>query len=146
MELPRNLPPPPEFDQHVKSIIFPIVLSCGLSVTLPAQTSENNARLKAALERFPAGDANKDGVLTVDEARAFLKEKNSGAETAGTEKTKAAGADKKIDYKDLDDRKLVLHAFEPENHQKDARVPAIVFFHGGGWANGNPQQFAAQSR
>ena len=45
---------------------------------LNAQTSTDNARLKAALEKFPAADADKDGVLTMAEAKAF-KDKQKGA-------------------------------------------------------------------
>ena len=45
---------------------------------LNAQTSTDNARLKAALEKFPTADADKDGVLTMAEAKAF-KDKQKGA-------------------------------------------------------------------
>lgn len=41
------------------------------------QTSENNARLKDGLVKFPEADADKNGVLTVEEARAFLKKRQS---------------------------------------------------------------------
>ncbi len=34
-------------------------------------TSENNARLKKALKQYPEADANKDGILTLKEARAY---------------------------------------------------------------------------
>ncbi len=38
-----------------------------------AQTSDDNPKLKAALARFLDADANKDGVLTREEAKAFPK-------------------------------------------------------------------------
>lgn len=54
----------------LKKILI-LTLTVGLSLSLQAQTSEDNPRLKKALERFPAADANKDGTLTEEEAKAF---------------------------------------------------------------------------
>ena len=46
----------------------------GLLATAGAQvTSENNKRLADALKQYPKADTNKDGVLTMDEARAYLR-------------------------------------------------------------------------
>ena len=52
---------------------------------------------------------------------------------------------RKILYKQVDDVKLHLHAFEPDGHTPDAKRPAIVFFFGGGWVGGTPTQFYRQS-
>jgi hypothetical protein len=38
-------------------------------------TSETNKRLADALKQYPAADKNKDGILTMDEARAFLRKR-----------------------------------------------------------------------
>ncbi|MFP6854496.1 MAG: alpha/beta hydrolase, partial [Opitutales bacterium] len=45
-------------------------------------------------------------------------------------------------YKEANDSKLLLHVFHPRGHnsKKDKR-PAIVFFFGGGWNGGTPNQF-----
>ena len=107
-----------------------------------AQTSENNARLKAALKRYPAADANKDGVLTMAEARAY---KSRQQIDAVKEKPQPGmqGAERLV-YKTVGDRKLTLYVYNPAGHNSEKKVPAIVFFHGGGWANGNPSQFEKQ--
>ena len=47
-----------------------------------AQTSANNQRLKQALKRFPDADANKDGVLTLDEAKAYRNKRKGGQKKA----------------------------------------------------------------
>jgi hypothetical protein len=39
------------------------------------QTSENSQRLADGLKRYPAADTNKDGILTMDEARAYLRKR-----------------------------------------------------------------------
>ena len=43
------------------------------SLAWAAPTSRNNARLKAYLAKNPAADADRDGVLTLDEARAHFR-------------------------------------------------------------------------
>ena len=40
---------------------------------------------------------------------------------------------------------LKLHIFNPEVHKKDDKRPAIVFFFGGGWNGGSPNQFFPHS-
>ena len=51
---------------------------------------------------------------------------------------------KKIVYKKVGERELTLHVFEPAGQQPTAKRPAIVFFHGGAWAIGDPNQFYYQ--
>jgi acetyl esterase len=47
-------------------------------------------------------------------------------------------------YKTLGTNNLQLYIFNPKGHSATNRCPAIVFFFGGGWATGSPQQFAKQ--
>ena len=49
-------------------------------------------------------------------------------------------------YKTASDVDLKLYVFEPADRQPSDKRPAIVFFFGGGWANGSPQQFEQQCR
>jgi hypothetical protein len=51
-----------------------------------AQTSETNERLKQALEKHPEADANKDGVLTLQEAIAFQQRLPAEAKASGDAK------------------------------------------------------------
>src|SRR5205085_739218 len=51
---------------------------------------------------------------------------------------------KKIVYKKVGERELSLYVFEPAGQEPTAKRPAIVFFHGGAWAIGNPDQFYYQ--
>lgn len=46
-----------------------------------------------------------------------------------------------ITYKTMNETKLNLWVFKPENHKAKDNVPAIVFFFGGGWNAGSPSQF-----
>ena len=49
-------------------------------------------------------------------------------------------------YKTVGDVQLKLWVFSPKEHQSTNRCAAIVFFFGGGWVNGTPQQFESQCR
>lgn len=49
-------------------------------------------------------------------------------------------------YKTIDGIELRLHVFNPPDHRASDQQSAIVFFFGGGWAQGDVQQFVPQSR
>ncbi|PHS18438.1 MAG: alpha/beta hydrolase [Blastopirellula sp.] len=44
-------------------------------------------------------------------------------------------------YKTIGDVELRMHIFEPAGHKPSDNRPAIVFFFGGGWKGGTPNQF-----
>lgn len=47
-------------------------------------------------------------------------------------------------YKTIDDVDLKLWIFHPADHSINSPAPAIVFYFGGGWNGGSPQQFVKQ--
>jgi acetyl esterase len=47
-------------------------------------------------------------------------------------------------YKTVGQTNLQLYLFTPKDHTATNRRPAIVFFFGGGWTSGSPQQFEQQ--
>jgi len=49
--------------------------------------------------------------------------------------------DEVVIYKSADNIDLKLWIFNPPKHSPDTQSPAIVFFFGGGWNAGSPQQF-----
>jgi acetyl esterase/lipase len=49
-------------------------------------------------------------------------------------------------YKQAGNVELNLYVFQPKEIENDKPRPAIVFFFGGGWANGTPEQFAPHAR
>ncbi len=44
-------------------------------------------------------------------------------------------------YKTIGDVKLNIYIYEPEAHSAEDARPAVVFFFGGGWRQGSPEQF-----
>ena len=60
--------------------------------------------------------------------------------------TAAAGCTSEtLVYKNVGDRKLHLYVERPAALKPTDRLPAIVFFFGGGWVDGKPTQFQNQS-
>ncbi len=54
--------------------------------------------------------------------------------------TSLTGAISKV-YKTVGETKLYLHIYQPAEQTSKAKLPAIVFFFGGGWRQGSPAQF-----
>lgn len=134
----------------MKKHIICAILTLGLALSAQAQTSENNSRLKRALKRFPAADANGDGELTMEEGKAF-QDRQSGQSNQEEPKAKpkvaqAPEGGETMIYKKVGDVELPLYIYKPEGHNPNAKAPAIVFFFGGGWQNGNPSQFEHQCK
>jgi len=50
------------------------------------------------------------------------------------------------EYKKAGDRELKLYIVNPPNWKLTDKRPAIVWFHGGGWVKGGPNQFSNQSK
>lgn len=44
-------------------------------------------------------------------------------------------------YKKVGARELLLYVYQPDGRKPETPLPAIVFFHGGGWVGGAPKQF-----
>lgn len=138
-----------------------------MPVVLPAAeiTSENNPRLKKALKQYPDADTNHDGVLTVTEARAYEAKIRRGDEIqepevqhhqqaeAGQLKgfrgvlyTPAPGVTQKTEvYKTIGGIDLKMHLHFPEGWKATDKRPVMIFFFGGGWKKGTPQQFIVQA-
>lgn len=53
---------------------------------------------------------------------------------------------RRVVYKTLDGVELEALIFAPTDHTPSDNRPAMVFFHGGGWINGNPESMARQAR
>jgi len=53
--------------------------------------------------------------------------------------------DKQFIYRAIGGVDLKLHVFNPASRQTSDRKPVIVFFFGGGWTAGSPNQFYEQA-
>lgn len=88
-------------------------------------------------------DANGDDKVTLEEARKALSGGGRKPQTPSPSKG-PDGFDEKHIYKEASGAELPLYVYNPPGHSAGARVPAIVFFHGGGWKGGSPSAFERQ--
>ncbi len=105
-------------------------------------TSENNTRLRKALKRYPAADANGDGVLTEAEARAF-KDKTTQGQSSSTRKNPGtngpAPANPPI-FADVKYGPYGRNLLDFWKAKSDKPTPVVVFIHGGGFQAGDKTQ------
>jgi acetyl esterase len=103
----------------------------------PPRTSENTPQLRRALEQFPEADADKDGILTEAEARAY-RERNERQRT---------------DRAPRGERPVPTHAnvaYGPHPRQvfdlylapSDRPTPLLIYIHGGGFVGGDKASIA----
>jgi len=105
-----------------------------------AVSKEEAARLWTRLKRL---DANGDDKVTLEEARKALS--GSGGKPRKSSPSKGPdGFDDRHIYKEASGAELPLYVYNPPGHSTGAQVPAIVFFHGGGWKGGAPSAFERQ--
>ncbi len=100
-------------------------------------TSKNNPQLQRALERFPAADANRDGVLTISEAQAY-RDRVSPQRSAARGESAPSPTHADVRYGPHERNVLDLW-LAPSNKP----TPVAVFIHGGGFVGGDKRQISA---
>ena len=98
-------------------------------------TSENDPRLKRWLQRFPAADANRDGVLTEAEARDFRNRQQQQRRRTENRLPEPTHAD--VAYGPH--QRNVLDVWLAES---DEPTPLLIYIHGGGFVGGNKRGFS----
>ncbi len=132
---------------------FIMGLACAMASPAIAQTSANNPRLKQLLQQFPQADANRDGVLTLQEAFVFGRQAGvipggnvpGGGVPAAEPQPKQNPADiqaspfgkwkvfKDVQY-DTKHERNVLDFYQADS---ETPTPVVVYFHGGGFRAGD---------
>jgi len=98
----------------------------------PPQTSENNEELRAGLKRFPEADTNKDGILTLEEAHAFIAKQKAAGEAAKSNGIKPSMVD--VPYGPH--ARNVLDFWVSKSSKP---APLVIFIHGGGFRAGSKE-------
>lgn len=106
-----------------------------------AQTSENNAELREGLAKFPEADTDKDGILTMKEARDFL------AKRRAERNSKSSGGEASESRLRAPDHSNVAYGPHERNvldiwiAESDVPTPLLICIHGGGFKGGSKQKF-----
>jgi acetyl esterase/lipase len=136
--------------QALSGIVFLSWLAIGSSGAVGQENREDT--LKKLLERYPAADTNKDGKLSLEEARAYrAKVTGLTPNDADSQKTaKAAKKRKRAGEPELrPDRADLSYGPHPNNKldlwlaKSDRPTPLIVFIHGGGFVGGDKSSASA---
>lgn len=124
----------------MSSALIPVVsvlLCCVFASSSLAQPDSNtDDRIKRLLKRSPEADANKDGVLTLDEAKAFLKQQRAKQPNRNRERSKPTHAD--IKYGDHARHAIDLYLVESKQP-----TPLLIYIHGGGFVGGDKRGVSA---
>jgi len=100
------------------------------STSLAEPDSNSDKRLERLLQRAPQADANKDGVLTLKEAQAFLKEQRTKQANRNRARAKATHTD--IKYGEHERHVIDLYLAE-----SNKPTPLVIYIHGGGFVGGD---------
>ncbi len=117
---------------------FLLIFTCWMLSEVYAQsTSEENARLQKWLERFPQADADRDGILTLEEAHTFRDQ----LQKTRTEKAVAAlpPTHRNVAYGPNVRNQLDLWLAESEEP-----TPLIMYIHGGGFVAGSKEKVSPE--
>ena len=100
--------------------------------------AEIDARLQKLLQRYPDADADKDGVLSVDEAMAYRKK------ITGQSKKEQKGYTIAPDYSDLKYGPYAANAMDLWLAKRDdgKASPIAIFIHGGGFKGGDKSKMS----
>lgn len=111
-----------------------------LGLSAQAQvTSEHNDTLREGLKRYPDSDTNKDGILTMEEGRAYLAKMKKGnakpAAKPGADALKPDVAD--VAYGPHERDRLDLYLAKTSAPS----APVVVLIHGGGFRAGDKSRW-----
>ena len=101
------------------------------------RTSKTDERMATWLKRFPAADANQDGVLTMPEVEAFRTQRQAQRDVRATAKALEPTL---ANVKYGSHPRNVLDLFKTES---ETATPVLIFFHGGGFVAGDKKAGAA---
>ncbi|MDZ4405323.1 alpha/beta hydrolase [Prosthecobacter sp.] len=121
------------------ALLLPLVFAATAAAQI---TSENNDRLREGLKSYPQADTNKDGILTLDEGRAFLakmKPKTSGEAKPAANGLKPDVTD--VAYGPHERNKLDLYLAKSEQP-----TPVVFLIHGGGFRNGDKSRWSSDKQ
>ena len=105
-----------------------------------AVTSKNNQQLREALKKYPAADTNKDGVLTLSEAKAYMNGETGGDNGESSKKvettrtTDSDGTTSITNAKYGSHQRQVMDLWLPKS---DKPTAIVMYIHGGGFVGGD---------
>ncbi|MDH3582945.1 MAG: alpha/beta hydrolase [Phycisphaerae bacterium] len=108
-----------------------LLLSIALGAARAAEAdSKSDQRLARLLARAPEADTDKDGILTLTEARAFLRQRRRDRSDGDSNRPKPTHADVKYD-------EHARHVIDLYLADAKHPTPVLIYIHGGGFVGGD---------
>ena len=124
-----------------RTLLLPCVVAASFSFSSPhllaQQTSENAPLLKRALQRYPDADTNHDGVLTQEEALAYLAKLRKAKQQAT--QYEIAPTHAHVKYGPYERNVLDLWLAKRDDGKP---TPLAIFIHGGGFVSGDKSKLS----
>ena len=120
----------------ISQYVYFLTFVCFVQISFGQQpTSENEQRIKAYFQKFPKSDADKDGVLTLQELLTHMRQMRQGSGSSNNDdQFKPEPENTNIRYSDKHERNVL--DYYPAKKQ-DSPAPVYVWFHGGGFSGGD---------
>jgi len=116
-----------------------LILSCAAAL---AQEPGVEEKLEAMQKRWPQADADRDGVLTLKEARAFNRQRRLRKEEQVKPDRPPAPTHADVKYGDHPQQAFDLWLAEPANGEE---TPLCIYIHGGGFRGGDKSRIAREA-
>ncbi len=120
----------------IKMVILSVALG-GIDFCSRAYAEDSSERLQQFLARFPKADADGNGVLTLQEAKAYRKERKTKASLDSNQLSRTTHRD--VAYGSHERQRLDFW-----NAQSDHATPVLIFFHGGSFKAGDKSAVLAR--
>lgn len=120
--------------------LFRSAAAFATATVFAADPQPSREQLQAWLRQYPAADANGDGELTGDEARAFLAAQRASRRTPTANAAPKPAPDRADVAYGPHERQRLDFWFAPDASQP---APLVIYLHGGGFVGGDKQSFSA---
>lgn len=120
--------------------LLSLVLICGSAWSQEKANDEKpkaEERLQQLLKRFPEADANKDGVLTREEAQAYREKSQAEGNKKATAKQQPVADAIKPTHADVKYGPAERNVLDFYQAKSDKPTPLVIYIHGGGFVAGN---------
>ena len=118
--------------------LAPLLLAASLSAAGPSFGADARSitpeQLQQYLRQYPEADANRDGVLTLEEARAYLQKRRGGK---AAKSVPAAARDLPPTFADVPYGPHARNVLDFWQAKSERPTPVVVFIHGGGFTSGD---------
>jgi acetyl esterase len=132
-------------------ILLLAILAGPLGAAPDELNSRNSEHLRRWFAKYPDADANRDGIMTSDEAWKYqggLAERIRIAKQKTAEAVKAGQPEPERLNPDLANVRYGAHernVFDLWRAKSDRPTPLVIFYHGGGWRSGDKADIAEKT-